>query len=324
MHTATDILTNKVYSGVDFIKLDFMTPGSPSAGETLPANNTLAAVAYHNAIQQSGRKMRLDLSWKLDRANINDWHIWQNNADSLRTDQDINNSGQSTLVSFATVQRAIENYRIFINQQEEDSTRQGKPIMIHPDMDNMFTGNAQSLTGLTDQQRYTVAIHWVGAGANLITGSDMTKIDTLGQTLLYDTEFMSMAAFTANYPMQPKNPFGTTQPGSQAAEQLQAWIAGPDSTNQNAIVVLANYGPDQGQGGFGSSLQGTQFVNVSLGLLGIASGQPNGHASWNVRRVLGGGGQGGPDHSDLGVTTSYIASNLGPGESALYHLTPAS
>lgn len=182
-----------------------MTPGSPDANEALPANNSLAAVAYHNAIQQSGTQMRLDLSWALQR-DLNDWEIWQANADSLRTDQDINNSGQSTLVSFNHVQRAIEMYRIFINQQEEDPTRQGKPITIHPDMDNMFTGNPESLTGLTDQERYTVAIHWVGAGANLVTGSDLTNIDTLGQALLYNSEFMSIADFTANHPMQPNTP----------------------------------------------------------------------------------------------------------------------
>jgi alpha-galactosidase len=298
-----------------------MTPGSPQAGEALPANNSLAAVAYHKAIQQCGRQMRLDLSWKLDRNDLGDWLTWQANADGLRLDQDINNSGQSTLVSFSTVQRAIEQYRSFINQQEEDPTRQGKPIHIRPFMDNMYTGNTQSLTGLTDQERYTVFIHWVGAGADLITGSDLSKIDTLGQELLYDPETLAVADFTANYPMQPKNPYGTTQPGSQAAEQLQAWIAGPDTNNQNAVVVLANYGPDQGQGGFGSNLQGTQFVNVSLGLLGIAPGQPNGQPSWNVRRVLGGGGQGGSDHTDLGSTSSFIASSLGPGESVMYKLT---
>jgi alpha-galactosidase len=263
--------------------------------------------------------MRLDLSWKLYR-DVGDWYLWRGNADSLRLDQDINNSGQSTLVSFATVQRAIEQYRIFINQQVEDPTRQTIPIMIRPDMDNMYTGNAQSLTGLSDVERYSVAIHWVGAGANLITGADLTAIDSLGQTLLYDPEVLSVAEFTTNYPMQPKNPFNTTQPGSQASEQLQAWIAGPDSQNQNAVVVLTNYGPDQGQGGFGSNLQGVQLVNISLSLLGIADGQPNGAPGWSVRRVLGGGGSGGPDHSNLGVTNSYMASNLGPGESALYYL----
>ncbi|KAL1964963.1 hypothetical protein VTN77DRAFT_6163 [Rasamsonia byssochlamydoides] len=318
------VVNNLAAMGVDMIKLDYMTPGSPDAGETLPANNSLAAVAYHNAIQQSGRSIRLDLSWKLDRDEGNDWQIWRTHADALRLDQDINNSGQSTLVSFATVQRAIEQYRIFINQQEEDPTRQGIPIMIRPDMDNMYVGNPQSLTGLSDVERYTVAIHWVGAGANLITGSDLTQIDALGQELLYDPEVLSIADFTANYPMQPKNPFNTADPGSQASSQLQAWIAGPDTNNQNAVVVLANYGPDQGQGGFGTSLEGVQLVNISLADLGIADGQPNGAPGWNVRRVLGGGGSGGADHTDLGITSTFMACNLGPGESALYKLTAVS
>jgi alpha-galactosidase len=35
---------------MDIIKMDFMTPGSSDAGETLPANNSLATVAQHEAI----------------------------------------------------------------------------------------------------------------------------------------------------------------------------------------------------------------------------------------------------------------------------------
>ncbi|CRG91690.1 Alpha-galactosidase 3 [Talaromyces islandicus] len=318
------VVNNFAAMGIDYIKLDYMTPGSPGSGEDLPANNSLVAIAYHNAIQKSGAQIRLDLSWGLDRNSATNWYIWRGSADGLRLDQDINNSGQSTLVSFGTVQRAIENYRVYINQQVEDSTRQGIPIMIRPDMDNMYTGNGQDLGGLADVERYTVTIHWVGAGANLITGSNLSQIDTLGQELLYDSELMSVANFTTQYPMQPKNPLGADSPGAQAAQQLQAWIAGPDSNNANAVVVLANYGPDQGNGGFGSILDGTQLVNVTLSLLGIADGQPNGAAGWNVRRVLGGGGAGGPDHSDIGVATSFLASNLGPGESVLYYLTATS
>ncbi|KAH8817368.1 glycoside hydrolase family 27 protein [Xylogone sp. PMI_703] len=316
------VVNNFAEIGVDMIKMDFLTPGSPAAGEDLPANNSLAAVFYHRAIQQASRPMRLDLSWKLERDNA-DFQIWRTNSDSIRTDQDINNDHTGTFVSFEVVQRAIENYRIFINQQVEDPTRQNIPIMVRPDMDNMYVGNAASITGVTDQQRYTIAIHWIGAGANLITGSDLTQVDSLGQELLYNSEALSVADFTANFPMQPKNPFGTTQPGSQASSQLQAWIAGPDDNNENAVVVLANYGPDLGQGSFGTQLQGTQLVNISLSLLGIANGQPNGAPGWNVRRVWGGGGQGGSDHADLGVTSTFLASNLGPGESVLYKLTRA-
>jgi alpha-galactosidase len=61
---------------VDLFKIDFMTPGSPDAGETFPANNLLAAVAYYNAIQQAGRKVRVELFWKVDRNSFADFEIW--------------------------------------------------------------------------------------------------------------------------------------------------------------------------------------------------------------------------------------------------------
>lgn len=85
-------------------------------------------------------------------------------------------------------------------------------------------------------------------------------------------------------------------------------------------MVLANYGPDPCiQGGcnttYGTSKQGTQLVTISLSDLGI------GGSSWSVRRVWGGGGQGGSYHTDLGVKSGSMGSNLGPGESALYVLT---
>jgi len=80
------------------VKLDFVTPGSPQGG-CLPYDDSGAVIAYHNAIKQSGRTIRLDISWKL---NISEpyWDLWRSNADSLRTDQDINNAGSSTLVSW--------------------------------------------------------------------------------------------------------------------------------------------------------------------------------------------------------------------------------
>lgn len=79
--------------------------------------------------------------------------------------------------------------------------------------------------------------------------------------------------------------------------QLQPWISGPDKS-QNCVVVLANYGRDQGQDGYGTSFQCVWFVNISLADLGFGNGQPNGASGWSVHRVLGGGGSGVLDHSD--------------------------
>ncbi|KAI8955485.1 glycoside hydrolase [Xylaria longipes] len=281
--------------GVDFIKLDFITPGSPANGVNLPPDLSGEVIAYHQAIAQSGRQMRLDISWKLDRSE-QFFDIWETNADSMRTDQDINNGGVATFVSWGTVQRAIDNYRQYIITVSAFDTT----LTIYPDMDNLFVGNAASVSGVTDDERQTIMTHWIGAAANLIVGSDLTNLDDFGLNLLTNAASLAVADFTAGFPMQPRNP-GT---GAQSAQQLQAWIAGPDSTGE-AVIVIANYGPDEGQGGFGTSLTGLQTVTVTWEDLGI-------QGSFDVFDVWAG--------ENLGSEDNGLEVQLGEGESVLYHL----
>ncbi|KAI0799431.1 glycoside hydrolase [Xylaria sp. FL0064] len=285
--------------GVDFIKLDFITPGSPANGVNLPPDLSSEVIAYHQAIAQSGRQMRLDISWKLDRSE-QFFDIWQTNADSMRTDQDINNGGATTFVSWGTVQRAIDNYRQYITTVSTFDTT----LTIYPDMDNLFVGNTASVSGVTDDERQTIMTHWIGAAANLIIGSDLTNLDDFGLNLLTNAAALAVADFTASFPMQPRNP-GT---GAQSAQQLQAWIAGPNPTGK-AVVVIANYGPDEGQGGFGTSLTGPQTITVTWEDLGI-------QGSFNVFDVWAG--------QDLGSEDAELEVQLGEGQSVLYHLTPPS
>lgn len=245
--------------GVDMIKLDFVTPGSPYNGANLVCNNSAAVQAYQTAIENSGKQVRLDLSWKLCR-NETYLPFWSSFAESMRTDQDIDNYGQPTFVAWQEVQRAVDNYRQYISLQKQ----RGVPITIYPDMDNLFVGNAENITGVSDTQRYTIMNHWLGAAANLIIGSDLTTLDELGIKLLTSPQSVSAANFFAQYPMQPRNP-GT---GNNLAQQLQAWIAGP-TKQKKGYVLIANYGPDQGNGGFGTSVNGIQAVTVTLSDLGI-------------------------------------------------------
>ncbi|KAI0109198.1 glycoside hydrolase [Nemania sp. FL0031] len=281
--------------GVDFIKLDFITPGSPSNGVNLPPDLSGEVVAYHQAIAQSGRQIRLDISWKLDRSQ-QFFDIWETNAESMRTDQDINNGGAATFVTWNTIQRAIENYRQYITTVSAYNST----LTIYPDMDNLFVGNAASVSGVTDDERETIMTHWIGAAANLIIGSDLTNLDDFGLNLLTNSAALAAADFTASFPMQPRNP-GT---GAQSAQQLQAWIAGPDSTGE-AVVVIVNYGPDEGQGGFGTSLTGPQTVTVTWEDLRI-------QGSFNVFDVWAG--------EDLGSQGAELGVQLGEGQSVLYHL----
>ncbi|KAJ5459960.1 uncharacterized protein N7458_001512 [Penicillium daleae] len=285
--------------GVDMIKLDFVTPGSPSNGANLACDSSDAVRAYQNAIEKTGKQMRLDISWKLCRNET--WlPVWSGLADSMRTDQDLDNYGTNTFMAWQVGQRAINNYRQYIGLQVQRNVE----VTIYPDMDNLFTGNSENLTGVNDSIRTTVMNHWLGAAANLVLGSDLTQIDELGHKLITSSQSIAAADFFAKYPMQPRNP-GT---GNNLAEQLQAWIGGPSDSNDEAYVLVVNYGPDQGQGGFGTQLYGSQKVTVSLEDLGIAS------SAWKFTDIWAG--------NSTTVSTSYSAW-LTEGASQLLHLSKA-
>lgn len=247
--------------------------------------------------------MRLDISWKLDRSDPY-YNIWKTNADSFRTDQDLNNQQEATFIHWKTVQRAIDNYRQYIELQ----IPKNEPLSIYPDLDNVNVGNPEATTGVSDAQRETIMTHWIGTAANLITGSDLTSLDTLGRNLLTNPQAMAVADFTAKYPVQPRNP-GT---GGTSAQQLQAWIAGPsDNEAGEAVAILANYGPDEGDGGFGQSLPGVQNVNATLEHLGIDG------KAWLWRSIWDGAS------GTVGVG-GELSFDLDEGGSVLLRLTPTS
>lgn len=248
--------------------------------------------------------MRLDISWKLDRT-PKYFSIWNANAETMRTDQDINNSGESTFIHWATVQRAIDNYRQWIVAALGIFNNGNNKLRVYPDLDNLYAGNAASITGVTDIQRRTIMTHWIAAGANLITGADLSRIDKLGLELMTNKDALAVADFTARYPAQPRNP----QTGGQAAKQLQAWIAGPSSAGQ-AAVVLANYGPDQGNGGFGTKTAGKQKVSATWADLGLDANK-----KYTVKNVWTG--------KTLPSGAKGVDATLDEGESALFWVTLA-
>ena len=153
----------------------------------------------------------------------------------MRTDQDLN-GGPGVQTQWPTVQRAIEQYREYILQVANDSS---VTLTIYPDMDNLFVGNNGSLSGLTNNQRQTVMTHWIGAGANLIIGSNMTALDDFGRALLTNKRALEIANnFTSKYPMRPTQ--GNNNPAR--GRQGQVWIAGPTAGSEIAAIVVANYG----------------------------------------------------------------------------------
>jgi hypothetical protein len=65
--SGTEYISLSTFRGVDMIKLDYVTPGSPDNGVNLLNDNSGIVVCYHNAIAQQKRQIRLDISWKLSR-----------------------------------------------------------------------------------------------------------------------------------------------------------------------------------------------------------------------------------------------------------------
>ncbi|KIY66845.1 glycoside hydrolase family 27 protein [Cylindrobasidium torrendii FP15055 ss-10] len=283
--------------GVDFIKLDYVTPGSPENNVNLPADTSNDVVAYHRAIEKSGRPMRLDISWKLER-NSEFFPIWSSSADTFRTDQDINNGGEGSFLKWSTVQRAINNYRQYMSEH----SRQDEVLTIYPDLDNLYVGNTPEINGVSEDERFSIMSHWMAAGSNLMIGNDLTNLDDTGRSILTNADALAVADFAATYPIRPRNP-GT---GLRRAKQLQAWIGGPSPTGET-VILLANYGPDQGSSGFQSSLSGPQNVLVTWADLGITG-------SFKAKDVWKG--------LDLGEVNDGFNATLREGESLLVRMMP--
>jgi alpha-galactosidase len=332
-NSVVDLLCEE-YS-VRYMKLDFICPtSSPDGCEGFP-DSRRAVEAYHTAIQQSKCRssMRLGLSWMLDWHSESLWSTWNENADSMRLDEDINNSGKQTeLVSFATVQRAIERYRVFVNSLAQSLVNGGAQhaVRIRPDMDNTFLANNITLSGLHDAQRWTMAMYWIGAGANLFEGGDLTQVDALGRTLLSDPAVHGSGGITdqfADHPMQPRNPHvagNTCKPhwafvaGGGQPQQLQAWIAGPNAVG-DSLVIVSNLGPDERPikgGTFQTECKGSHTLSISFAELGL----PAASAGYNVSVVWDGRDMDGVLVARE-VASTEVTAKLGPWESVMYKLT---
>ena len=208
---------------MDIIKLDFITPGSIIQDKPIQPDKSGSMITYHKAIAQSGRKISLDVSSTVCR-NSPYLGIWEDNADTMRVEIDLNHQNSATLVSMWKIQGTIEQYRKYINQNLAANTT----MRLRPDFDNLFASNKATTTSINDEQRISVMSHWIGAAANLILGSDMSRIDDLGKQLLTSKKSRLATGFCGKWPMQPRNPGN----GSSTAQQRQGWVSGPSECGQ--------------------------------------------------------------------------------------------
>lgn len=161
--------------GVDFIKLDGVTPGSYSDG--LSIDNRADVAAWSKAIALTGKPIWLTISWAIDQDYLNDFLPYQN---ARRTEDDIECEGRcGTLTDW---QRIYQRFRDLPGWQNSAG-----PSMGWNDLDSLDVGDG-ALDGLTNDEKRTAVSLWAMANAPMYLGGDLTHLDSFARQILSNDE----------------------------------------------------------------------------------------------------------------------------------------
>src|ERR1700731_2522249 len=165
--------------GIDFIKLDSVTPGSYN--DNLNIDNIPDVQAFSKAIAQSGRPIWLTVSWALDEDYINDW---QQNSNARRIEGDVECEGDCP--NLTEWQRVLLRFYDLIGWQSTSG-----PTLGWNDLDSLEVGNGAT-DGITNTEQQTAMTLWAMANAPLYIGGDLTNLTTYGKKLLTTDEVLAV------------------------------------------------------------------------------------------------------------------------------------
>jgi hypothetical protein len=199
--------------GIDYIKLDGVTPGSDSYG--LSIDNRPDVAAWSQAIAASGRPIWLTISWDLDEDYLS---VWQQYANARRIDQDVECEGDcNTLTNWP---RIYERFRDLPGWE----TASG-PTVGWNDLDSLDIINSGATDGLTNEERRSALSLWSLVNAPLVLGGDLTAIDDFGKHLLSNDEVLAVDR--------------STRPAVQVLDgDLEVWVS--NLGNGNYYVGIFN------------------------------------------------------------------------------------
>ena len=165
--------------GIDFIKLDGVTPGSDSYD--LSIDNRSDVEAWSKAIAASGRPIWLTISWALDQDYLS---VWQQYANARRIDQDVEcEGGCATLTDWP---RIYERFRDLPGWENASGLNVG-----WNDLDSLDIGDG-ALDGLSNEEKQSALSLWALANAPIYLGGDLTKIDSFGKQLATNDEVLAV------------------------------------------------------------------------------------------------------------------------------------
>eukprot|EP01097_Dermamoeba_algensis_P011915 TRINITY_DN9409_c0_g2_i1.p1 TRINITY_DN9409_c0_g2~~TRINITY_DN9409_c0_g2_i1.p1 ORF type:complete len:385 (+),score=87.19 TRINITY_DN9409_c0_g2_i1:240-1394(+) len=251
--------------GIDLIKMDAVSPGS---GDThLDCRDDVKA--WSTALH--GRDIWFGLSWSLDIDNIS---FWRSHANSWRIDTDVD-CYCPTLVTW--------EHSVVLRFTDAIQWTQWAGAGGWNDLDSVNVGDAL-MSGLSADERQTCVTLWVIVAAPLYTGSDLTRMDELGLSLLTNTEVIAV--------QQEANPAKLV---SQLG-QTQVWSS--RSSDGSFVVAMINLD------------KSSQTVTIKWKDLGIVSSSAMVRDLWS--------------HTDLGLFRAAFTAVLNTHASRLIRVHPQS
>lgn len=165
--------------GIDYIKMDSVTPGSYN--DNLNIDNRPDVEAYSKAIASSGRPIWLTISWRLDEDYLS---TWQQYANARRIDGDVECEGDCPNIT--EWQRVLSRFYDLIGWESVSG-----PTLGWNDMDSLEVGNG-AIDGITDTEQQTAMTLWAMANAPLTIGGDLTKLNSFGKKLLFNDDVLAI------------------------------------------------------------------------------------------------------------------------------------
>lgn len=165
--------------GIDFIKLDAVTPGSYV--DDLSIDNRPDVAAWSQAIAQSGRNIWLTISWALDKDYLS---TWQQYANARRIEGDGQCEGNCATIT----DWSMMSWRFYDLVGWEDAAG---PTAGWNDLDGLEAENSTT-SGLSQEERQTATTLWAMANAPMYLGGDLTTLDSFGTQMLTNDDVIGV------------------------------------------------------------------------------------------------------------------------------------
>ncbi|HEX4207845.1 MAG TPA: carbohydrate-binding protein [Ktedonobacteraceae bacterium] len=203
--------------GVDFMKLDGVTPGS-GINNTSISDNRSDVKAWSQALKQTRRPIQLTISWSLDHNYAN---YWQRYANGWRIDTDVECYCNTLVTWNNSVKQRFTDVVPWINDAKPGGWN---------NLDSLDVGSG-NMDGISNDERQTYMTLWAIESAPLYSGDDLTKLDSYGLSLLTNDEVI--AVDQAGHPARP-----VVQSSNQ-----QVWYA----KNRDGSYTVALFNLDSSQ-----------------------------------------------------------------------------